>query len=258
MIAIRSLLYHISFYLMSVVLAVATIPILLVFSERGALSVARLWANIAIFLLRVLAGTKVEIRGAEHLPTGGAIIASKHQSTFETIGLFPLLPYPSFVMKQQLRRIPIIGRFTAKTGMIHVDRSGKAAALRALTERAGEELAKGRQIVIFPEGTRRPPGAEPAYQTGIALIYRKLDAPVIPVALNSGLYWPRRGFFRYPGTIIMEILPPIGPGLDSRTFLKTLEQRIESASDVLLAEAASSTPRPPIPPEAKAHLARKD
>jgi 1-acyl-sn-glycerol-3-phosphate acyltransferase len=140
-------------------------------------------------------------------------------------------------MKRVIRWFPIFGAYTIKTGMIHVDREGKTAALRALSERAREEAAKGRQIIIFPEGTRRPPGAPPAYQTGIALLYRSLNVPVVPVAVNSGVYWPRRKFLRYPGTIVIEFLPPIPPGLDSRAFLARLQAAIETAADRLLAEA---------------------
>jgi 1-acyl-sn-glycerol-3-phosphate acyltransferase len=124
--------------------------------------------------------------------------------------------------------------------MIHVDREGKTAALRALSERARTELAKGREIIIFPEGTRRPPGAPPDYQTGIALLYRTLNAPVVPVAVNSGLYWPRRQFIHRPGTIIVEFLPAIPPGLDSRSFLVRLQTTIETASNRLLVEGRAA------------------
>jgi 1-acyl-sn-glycerol-3-phosphate acyltransferase len=124
--------------------------------------------------------------------------------------------------------------------MIHVDREGKTAALRALADRAREEIAKNREIIIFPEGTRRPPGAPPEYQTGIALLYRSLNVPVIPVALNSGLFWPRRKFLRYPGTLVIEFLPAIPPGLDPRSFLDRLKGAIEPASDRLIAEGRQS------------------
>jgi 1-acyl-sn-glycerol-3-phosphate acyltransferase len=120
--------------------------------------------------------------------------------------------------------------------MIHVDRSGRAAALRALAERSRQEIAKGREIVVFPEGTRRPVDSAPDYQTGIALLYRSLNVPVVPVALNSGLYWPRRSFLLYPGTVIIEFLPAIPPGLDSRAFLSRLQETIEAASNRLVAE----------------------
>ena len=166
--------------------------------------------------------------------------------------MVPILPNPTYVMKEELRRIPVFGAYTVKAGMIHVDRKGQTAALRAMAERARQEIAKGRQVIVFPEGTRRPPAAPPDYQTGIALLYKKLDVPVIPAALNSGLYWPRRKLTHYPGTIVLEFLPPIPPGLDSRSFLARLESTIEAATNRLTAEAAASSPAPPMPGRATA------
>jgi 1-acyl-sn-glycerol-3-phosphate acyltransferase len=166
-----------------------------------------------------------------------------------------MFPDPTFVIKSQLKWIPIWGQYTIKAGMIHVDRKAGTSALRYITQRAREELAKGRQIVIFPEGTRRAPGAPPDYQGGVAHLYRALGVPVLPVALNSGLYWPRRKFLRYPGTIVVEFLPPLPPGLSSRMFLEKLQETIEAASDRLLLEAARSTPAPPLPDEASARVA---
>ena len=257
MILLRSVLFNLAFYIATIVLLVGTLPVYLILPQWFAVGVVRTWATFSLFLLRVVAGTRTEVRGLENLPTGGAIIACKHQSMFETVALVPLLKNPTIVMKRQTRWIPIFGPYTIKAGMIHTDRNGRTAALRALAERARQELAKGREIIIFPEGTRRPPGAAPAYRTGIALVYRTLGVPVVPVAVNSGLYWPRRRFLRYPGTIIVEFLPPIPPGLDSRAFLDKLQTSIETASDRLLAEADQSVPRPPFSPEAKARLAKQ-
>jgi 1-acyl-sn-glycerol-3-phosphate acyltransferase len=159
-------------------------------------------------------------------------------------------------MKQSIRWWPIFGQYTIKTGMIHVDREGKTAALRALSARAREEIAKGREIIIFPEGTRRAPGSQPNYQSGIALIYRTLSVPVVPVALNSGLFWPRRSFLRFPGTIVFEFLPAIPPGLDSRAFLERLQSSIESGSDRLVAEGLKQGgPHAPVGGEAGARPA---
>jgi 1-acyl-sn-glycerol-3-phosphate acyltransferase len=215
----------------------------------------RAWSRVSLFLLRTLAGTKVEVRGGDYRPPSGAIIAVKHQSAFETISLIPLLRDPAIIMKRQIGQIPIFGQFTTKAEMIHVDRQGQTKALRHVAKRASEELARGREIVIFPEGTRRPPGAPADYRGGIAWLYRRLNVAVVPVAVNSGLYWPRRSFLHYPGTIIVEFLPPIPPGLDSRDFLARLEHDIETASDRLLREADRSRPRPPFPAEAAARLA---
>jgi 1-acyl-sn-glycerol-3-phosphate acyltransferase len=231
MILLRSLAFNVAFYLVTAVMLVGTLPLFFVMPQWFGMGVVRSWAKACVFLHRTIAGGRLEVRGLKNLPPGGVIVASKHQSFFETFALIPPI-----VMKQSIRWWPIFGQYTIKTGMIHVDREGKTAALRALSARAREEIEKGREIIIFPEGTRRAPGAQPDYQTGIALIYRSLDVPVVPVALNSGLFWPRRSFLRYPGTIVFEFLPAVPPGLDSRTFLQRLESSIESASDRLVAE----------------------
>ena len=202
-----------------------------------------------------LAGTRLEIRGRENIPAGATIVAAKHQSAFETFALAPEFPNPTFVIKSELKRIPIYGQYTVKAGMIHVDRAAGLSALRSLAARGRAEIGKGRHIVIFPEGTRRPPGAPPDYHPGVAHLYRALGVPVVPVALNSGLFWPRRKFLRYPGTIVVEFLPAIPPGLDARRFMERLQADIETAADRLMLEAASARPQPPLPAEAAARLA---
>jgi 1-acyl-sn-glycerol-3-phosphate acyltransferase len=255
MLFLRSALFNAAFYLLTAILLIGTLPVYLILPQWFAVGVVRTWAAWSVVLLRVIAGTRIEVRGAENLPVGGALVAVKHQSAFETFALVPLLRNPTIVMKRQVRRFPIFGWYTIKSGMIHVDRAGRTEALRALTARAREAIDRGREIIIFPEGTRRAPGAPPAYQSGIAMLYRSLGVPVVPVALNSGLYWPRRSFIHYPGTIVLEFLPAIQPGLESRRFLAELERAIESASDRLLAEAARAVPRPPIPRDAESRLA---
>jgi 1-acyl-sn-glycerol-3-phosphate acyltransferase len=227
---LRSAAFNAAFYVTTAFFLIFTLPLYLILPQWFAVGVVRTWAACETWLLRVIAGTRMEVRGRENLPKGAAIVAVKHQSAFETFALVPLLRFPTIVMKQSIRWIPIFGLYTIKSGMIHVDRSGKTAALRDLTQRTQEETAKGREIIIFPEGTRRAPGAPPEYQSGIALLYRSANVPVVPVALNSGLYWPRKSFLHYPGTIVIEFLPPIPPGLDSRSFLTELERSLEAAS----------------------------
>lgn len=257
MLRLRSLAFNVAFYAWTVGLTLATLPVYFFLAQDRAMKVVRLWTRGMNWLLRVTVGTTYTVRGMDNLPAGGALIVCKHQSAWETLALVPILPNPSYVMKDELRRIPVFGAYTTKAGMIHVDRRGKTAALRALAERAREEIAKGRQVIMFPEGTRRPPGAPPDYQTGVALLYKTLGVPVIPAALNSGLYWPRRQITHHPGTIILEFLPAIPPGLDSRTFLSRLETTIEAATDRLVAEAAEATPAPPLPAEAAARIGRR-
>ncbi len=256
MLRLRSLAFNVAFYGWTTGLTLATLPVYFFLSQEKAMDVVRLWTRGMLWLLRVLVGTGYEVRGLDNLPKGGALIACKHQSAWETLALVPLLANPTLVMKEELARIPVFGAYTAKAGMIHVDRKGGTKALRALAERAAQEIAKGRQVIMFPEGTRRPPGAAPDYQTGIALLYKTLGVPVVPAALNSGLYWPRRQLTHHPGTIILEFLPAIPAGLDSRGFLARLEQTIENAADRLMAEAAKATPAPPLSPEAAERLAR--
>jgi 1-acyl-sn-glycerol-3-phosphate acyltransferase len=252
---LRSLAFNIVLYAVTVVIIVACLPILVAGSREANLAAAKAWTRTILFLLRTIAGTSVEMRGLENVPKGGLILASKHQSMFETVALFPFVEDLTVVMKRELMLIPIFGWYTARAGMIPVDRSRGSSALRSLVERVRAALGEERRVLIFPEGTRRPPGAEPAYHSGIAHLYRALDAVVVPVALNSGLYWPRRKLLRHPGTIIVEFLPPIRPGLPARSFLETLEGAIETASDRLLVEAWKSTPRPPFPAVAARRMA---
>lgn len=252
---VRSALFAVAFYGATALIAIVGAPGFLLLPQRRAMSLVRLWGRVGIFLLRVVAGVRTEIRGRENIPCGKALVASKHQSMFETFALLPLLRFPSAVLKRELAQIPVFGLWTVKTGMIPVDRDKGASALRKLSTRAQAELAKGRQIIVFPEGTRRSPGAPPDYQSGIALLYKTLDVPVVPVALNSGLFWPRRSFRRYPGTIVVEFLPPIPPGLSSKTFLEALQTAIETAADRLLVEAARADPSLQLAAAARARLA---
>ena len=240
----RSALFNAAFYVTTAFFLIFTLPLYLILPQWFAVGVVRTWAATETWLLAAIAGTRLEVRGRENLPTGAAIVAVKHQSAFETFALVPLLRFPTIVMKQSIRWIPIFGLYTIKSGMIHVDRAGKTTALRALVDRARTEAAKGREIIIFPEGTRRAPGSAPDYQSGVALLYRTIGVPVVPVALNSGLYWPRKSFLLYPGTIVVEFLSPIPPGLDSRTFLASLERSLETASARLILETVEGRPRP--------------
>ncbi|MGQ3284425.1 lysophospholipid acyltransferase family protein [Bosea sp. (in: a-proteobacteria)] len=236
MLVLRSLLFNVLFYLNLVVwLIVAAMPALLL-PKRMLLAVAVAWAHSSLWLMKVVAGTEYEIVGRENIPSGGMIVASKHQSFLETFALVTVFHDPVFILKRELTWIPLFGWCLIKMRMIPVDRGGKARALAQVTKRAKTELGEnGRQLLIFPEGTRRAPGAPPAYKFGVAHIYGELGLPCVPVALNSGLYWPRRKFLRRPGTIRIEILPPIAPGLDKAVFHALLQERIETTSDRLLA-----------------------
>lgn len=234
---LRSLAFQIAFYLATTLCLLVFLPLLPVLSRAGLWRTGVIWwVNTNVFLLRVLAGIRAEFRGIENIPEGPLLIAAKHQSAWETFALLPLFADPAFILKQELMSIPVFGWFAAHTQMIPVDRKGGSTALKAMTRRAQADMAAGRQILIFPEGTRRPPGAPPDYKFGVAYLYANLKVPCLPIALNSGLFWPRRAFLLRPGTIRVEILPPIPPGLPRAAFMARLEGEIESASDRLLAE----------------------
>ena len=237
MLVLRSLVFNVLFYSnLAIWLIFAVLPSLLL-PRRALLAVAVGWSRSSLWLLRVVAGTRCEITGIENIPQGGLMVAAKHQSFVETFALVTIFPNPVFILKRELTWIPLFGWALHKLRMIPVNRGARARALSHVTRRAKIELGQnGRQLLIFPEGTRRPAGAPPAYKFGVAHLYAELGVPCVPVALNTGLYWPRRKFLRRPGTIRIEILPPIMPGLDKVTFQHQLQEQIETASDRLLAQ----------------------
>jgi 1-acyl-sn-glycerol-3-phosphate acyltransferase len=235
MLTVRSLLFNVAFYVNLILWLILLIPGVLV-PRQMFLGGVKLWAHTSLWLLRVLAGTKIEIRGLEKIPPGGALVAAKHQSLWETFALLTIFDDPTFILKRELMWIPFFGWYLRKARCVPVNRKAGSQALVQMTARAKDEARHGRQIIIFPEGTRRPPSAPPAYKYGVAHLYQNLGFPCVPVALNSGLYWPRRRFIRRPGTIRVEILDPILPGLPREEFFKLMQERVEEASDRLLAE----------------------
>jgi 1-acyl-sn-glycerol-3-phosphate acyltransferase len=230
---VRSIIFNVLFYLNLVVHLLAAMPTLLL-PRRYLLAVARAWALSNLWLLRVVCDIKVDFRGLEKIPRGGLIIASKHQSVWETFALLPYVDDPTFILKRELMWIPLFGWCLWKAQMIPVNRGARGPALAAMTERAKTEVRRGRQIIIFPEGTRRPAGAEPRYKFGVAHLYAETGVPCVPVALNSGLFWPRRSFRRFPGTVVVQVCEPIAPGLDKSAFIARLQEAIETASAKLL------------------------
>jgi 1-acyl-sn-glycerol-3-phosphate acyltransferase len=232
---VRSVLFNLLFYLNLAVHLCAALPTL-VLPRPALLHVVRLWAHTNLWLLRAVCGIKAEFRGLEKIPRGPLLVASKHQSTWETFALFPLFADPAFILKRELMWLPLFGWFAWKAGMIPVDRGARAQALAAIAARALIELARNRQIIIFPEGTRRRPGAEPAYKYGVVHLYAQTGVACLPIALNSGLFWPRRTLRRHPGTIVVECLDPIAPGLDTKDFAELLQRTIETATTRLIEE----------------------
>ena len=237
MILLRSILFNILFYLNLLAYLVAAIPTYFL-PYRVLVAVAKSWGRSNLRLLRLVCGIDVAWIGLEKIPRGPLIDAAKHQSSWETFALLTLFDDPTFIVKRELMWIPLFGWYIWKARMIPVDRGARTQALVAMTERARVQLEGNRQLVIFPEGTRRAPGAEPAYKFGVAHLYAETGAPCLPVALNSGLVWPRRKFLRHPGTVRVEILDPIAPGLERAQFFERLKQDIEEATARLVAAGA--------------------
>ncbi|PCJ59393.1 MAG: 1-acyl-sn-glycerol-3-phosphate acyltransferase [Rhodospirillaceae bacterium] len=236
MIFLRSALFNLLFFGGTTFLAFACLPILLL-PRRYLICLQRFWTGGMAWLLSHVVGITAEIRGREYLPEGAFLVASKHQSAWETMAYVFLLRDPSFVLKREILLIPVFGLYVRKAGLVPIDRTRGVAALRRMLRSAGKAAEEGRPIVIFPEGTRVAPGSHSPYHAGIVALYTHLHLPVVPVALNSGLYWSRRSFLKRPGKIVLEFLPPIPEGLGKSAFLEEVEQRIEGATDRLVAEA---------------------
>jgi 1-acyl-sn-glycerol-3-phosphate acyltransferase len=236
MIALRSLVFNVGFYLWTFVIGLYGAPLLLL-PPRYVMEFGRLWASGALGLLAWTVGLRHEIRGIENLPDGAAIIALKHQSSWDTVILPVIFRHPAIVIKHELAWLPIYGWYAVRAGGIPVDRGAGASALKHMLARAKRAIAEDRPIAIFPEGTRTAVGARLPYHPGVAALYTQLAVPLVPVAVNSGVFWSRRSFLKFPGRIVLEILPAIAPGQPRRKVMAELETRIEAATARLVAEA---------------------
>jgi 1-acyl-sn-glycerol-3-phosphate acyltransferase len=241
MILLRSLLFHTAFYLTTTALAIVGLPVLLRDRHRVQ-AYAKFWTGTTIWLLEKICGTKIEWRGLENLPRGACIIAAKHQSTLETMALTTKGADFSYILKRELTEIPIFGWYLKGAGQVAIDRAKRGQALPDLTRQVREAIAQGRQMIIFPDGTRKPVGAPPEYKSGVAHLYAETGATCVPVALNTGLFWPRRSLSIHPGRVTIAFLEPIAPGLDKQSFMQLLESRIETATAQLVAEAIAVDP----------------
>jgi len=229
MTGLRSALFLVWFLVITTILSLIFLPVLAL-PRRATVWLARLWARLTFWGLKVFAGIDWEIRGLP--PRGPVLVASKHMSMWDTLALYLALYEPAIVLKRELLRIPFYGWFLGKAAAIPIDRSAGVSALRKMSDAARQVLAQGRPILIFPEGTRKKPGAAPDYKPGVAALYGQLDVDCVPVALNSGVYWT--GFLKRPGTIVLQFLEPIAPGLKRGAFMTLLEKRIEGATNQLL------------------------
>ncbi|QWG14007.1 1-acyl-sn-glycerol-3-phosphate acyltransferase [Bradyrhizobium sediminis] len=248
---LRSLVYNVLFYMLLVFWLIVGIPTYLM-PRWAIMNIARYWARSSIWLLRVICNTKVEYRGLEKIPKGPLIVTSKHQSMWETFALLQFFEQPLYIHKRELTWIPFFGWYLMKADMIGIDRAAGGRALLDMARRAGEAVRRGRQLIIFPEGTRTAVDAKPHYKTGVAQVYVDCGVTCLPVALNSGLFWPRRTFMRYPGTLVVEFLDPLPPGLTRREFIERVSTVIEAATSRLVeaarAEQAQLFGRVPSPP----------
>lgn len=241
---VRALAFNLVFVLWTLVIGTLALPLLLA-PRRVAMGFGRLWAQSALALLRLIVGLDHQIRGLDRVPAGGCIIAMKHQSAWDALILPIVLGDPAVVVKRELLWLPYYGWYAARAGSIGIDRKAGAGALRQMVAAARPVAAEGRPIVIFPQGTRTAPGAASPYQPGAFALYRALALPLVPAAVNSGLFWGRRSFFKRPGRITLEFLDPIPPGLPRRQLMSELERRIETATAALEREAAAPQRRSP-------------
>src|ERR1700676_3853229 len=230
---LRSLIYNVLFYVLLVLWMLVAVPTFLL-PRRIFMRVAKAWARSNIWLMSLICHIKVEYRGVEKIPKGPLIVASKHQSMWETFALLQFFDAPLFIYKRELGWIPLFGWYLMKSGMIGVDRDGGMRSLMEIARRAPKEIRGGRQLIIFPEGTRTPVRAPPEYMNRGRQNYAHRCVTCIPVALNSGLCWPRRTFMRYPGTLVVEFLDPLPAGLSRKDFIVRIREAIEDATNRLV------------------------
>ncbi|CAN7655154.1 lysophospholipid acyltransferase family protein [Rhizobium sp. LjRoot254] len=251
---LRSGIFQLCFYLSFIVQMIIFTPIYFLLPRKTAYKIPKNWARSNIWLAKHIAGISFEIEGMEQLPHQGFILSAKHQSFFDTFALIPYLDDPVYILKRELLWIPLFGWYAAKQDMIPINRADKSRAIPMMVARAREELARNRELIIYPEGTRKAPGAPPDYKYGIARLYKDLDVPVVPVVMHPGLFWPRHGFLRQPGHFKVRFLKPIEPGMPPDQFFKHLIEVTERASDELLVETIRNNPHLKIPESARLRL----
>lgn len=239
---IRSTIFNIFYVFWTIAAGTVAIPALLG-PWHWSVTVGRLWGRGLVRAASILCGITWRVEGLENLPKGPCIVACKHQSAWETLFLPMILYRAAFVLKKELLSVPFVGWYMRHGRMISIDRSAGASALKLMLRQADQAVADGRPVIIFPEGTRTAPGVDAPYHPGVAALYNRLGdkAPVVPVALNSGVFWPRNAFLKKPGEIVVRILPPLPPGLDRRAFGEALKETVDRESNALLPGADSSS-----------------
>ena len=249
---LRALVFNTLFYALMLSYMVFGM-FMLIIPRRFALVVIQDFMHRQLALQRLF-GMKIEVRGGEHFPVKGGIIASKHQSIWETFALHSMVPDAVFIYKKELGELPLFGNYLRKFEQIEVNRKGGPLAAQSMTRAARQAIELGRQILIFPEGTRRPPGAPALYKHGVSRIYENVGQAIVPIVLNSGLYWSNYFWSGHLGTIIVEALPPIPIGLSRDEFFERLVREMEAAGDRLFVETATGPHAPPLNEEQKARL----
>lgn len=246
--ALRSLVFYAFFWVQTVPLAIAVGLSAMVWGRtRFGWETALYWVRSNLFVLRWAAGIRTVVEGVENIPEGPCILASKHMSDWDIFAILPHTRRPAFIAKRELMDLPFFGQAARSFDTIRVDRSQRGEAIPLMLSDARRAKALGCRIVIFPEGTRKAPGAPPDYRQGVVRLYRDLDLPVVPVALNSGLFWGRNNLILWPGTARLRFLPAIPPGLDAESFMARLVRTIEAETGRLLLEAWDAGLRRPVP-----------
>lgn len=234
---LRALLFNVLFFGGTAMLCLSLTPLML-FGRKANQFVGHAWCRLVQFMLRYSVGMRKRITGLENLPKGPCILVAKHQSAWETLTFHTVVEDPAYILKKELTKIPVFGQFLTLSGQIAVDRSAGGSALKDMIKGAAKALEENRQVVIFPEGTRTPPGSSQPYHPGIYALYKAFpDTKVIPVALNSGMFWGRHSFMKYGGQVTMEFMKPIEPGLDRKTFMAEVKDRIDTRTKQLEAAA---------------------
>ncbi len=241
MLIIRSTIFNIVHYSI-LVIASLVCCMLVPFPQKCILKAMKVSCYVIRFALKYIAGIEIEIRGQENLPQGGFIIAPKHQSAMETFFFPGFVNNAVYILKKELTNIPFFGWALKRVGCVGIDRSAGASALRKMKNGCGAILDKGRTVVVFPEGTRTKAGQTTKYQSGAAILYSTFDVPFIPVALNSGLFWSKKAYIKYPGKIIIEFLPAMPKGLSKQEFVDELKNRIETACQKINQETFENYP----------------
>lgn len=236
MLRLRSAIFKLVFYIWGTFLCLVWLPVLYIpgMPRRWLVKFQVILSRSMGFWLKYIMGLKMEVRGSDHIAKSPVIYAMKHQSMLDTFIMHSIVPDPTFILKKELLKIPLYGRLCKGAGNIPIDRDMGLKSMKEMLRRSAEETKNGRPIIIFPEGSRAAPGEKHPYMSGIFGIYKHLKVPVVPIAVNTGLYWPQKGDLKR-GTYVIEFLDPIEHGLKKAEFMEQLEQVIEGASQKLLA-----------------------